>query len=122
MSSDFERCDALGTDADVHVSVSQRHGEHRRTRRPCTSTFGGTIYTSSLETLTKHPDSRLARMFNGRIPIVLDSRKQHYLIDRDGNVFRHMLNFLHINTLAVPDNFAELGLLYEEFVDPFSVE
>ncbi|KAK8775741.1 hypothetical protein V5799_030915 [Amblyomma americanum] len=75
---------------------------------------GGTIYTSSLETLTKHPESRLARMFNGSIPIVLDSLKQHYFIDRDGKMFRHVLNFLRTNTLAVPDNFAELELLYEE--------
>lgn len=75
---------------------------------------GGTIYTSSLETLTKHPESRLARMFNGSIPIVLDSLKQHYFIDRDGKMFRHVLNFLRTNTLAVPDQFAELELLYEE--------
>ncbi|XP_017482320.1 PREDICTED: BTB/POZ domain-containing protein kctd15-like [Rhagoletis zephyria] len=75
---------------------------------------GGSIYTSSLETLTKHPDSRLARMFNGSIPIVLDSLKQHYFIDRDGKMFRHILNFLRTNTLAIPENFDELDLFYEE--------
>ncbi|XP_064485931.1 BTB/POZ domain-containing protein Tiwaz-like isoform X2 [Ornithodoros turicata] len=75
---------------------------------------GGTIYTSSLETLTKHPESRLARMFNGSIPIVLDSLKQHYFIDRDGKMFRHVLNFLRTNTVAIPENFPELDLLYEE--------
>lgn len=75
---------------------------------------GGTIYTSSLETLTKHPESRLARMFNGSIPIVLDSLKQHYFIDRDGKMFRHVLNFLRTNTVAVPADFPELELLYEE--------
>lgn len=75
---------------------------------------GGTIYTSSLETLTKHPESRLARMFNGSIPIVLDSLKQHYFIDRDGKMFRHVLNFLRTNTVAIPENFSELDLLYEE--------
>lgn len=75
---------------------------------------GGTIYTSSLETLTKHPESRLARMFNGSIPIVLDSLKQHYFIDRDGKMFRHILNFLRTNTLAIPEYFPEMELLYEE--------
>lgn len=75
---------------------------------------GGSIYTSSLETLTKHPDSRLARMFNGSIPIVLDSLKQHYFIDRDGKMFRHILNFMRTNTLAIPNDFTELDLLYEE--------
>lgn len=53
-------------------------------------------------------------MFNGSIPIVLDSLKQHYFIDRDGEMFRHILNFLRTNSLPVPDNFSELHLLYEE--------
>ncbi|RWS31662.1 hypothetical protein B4U80_00734 [Leptotrombidium deliense] len=75
---------------------------------------GGTIYTSSLETLTKHPESRLARMFNGSIPIVLDSLKQHYFIDRDGKMFRHILNFLRNNKLTISESFEEFDLLYEE--------
>lgn len=29
-------------------------------------------------------------------------------------MFRHILNFLRTNTLAIPDNFEELELLYEE--------
>lgn len=62
----------------------------------------------------RHPESRLARMFNGSIPIVLDSLKQHYFIDRDGKMFRHILNFLRTNTLVIPENFDELDLLYEE--------
>ncbi|XP_022902067.2 BTB/POZ domain-containing protein Tiwaz [Onthophagus taurus] len=75
---------------------------------------GGTIYTSSLETLTKYSDSRLAKLFNGTIPIVLDSLKQHYFIDRDGGMFRHILNFMRNNRLLIPDNFADLDLLLEE--------
>lgn len=53
-------------------------------------------------------------MFNGSIPIVLDSLKQHYFIDRDGKMFRHILNFLRTNSLVIPDNFDEIDLLYEE--------
>ncbi|XP_076683314.1 BTB/POZ domain-containing protein twz [Andrena cerasifolii] len=75
---------------------------------------GGTIYTSSLETLTKYPESRLAKLFNGSIPIVLDSLKQHYFIDRDGGMFRHILNFMRNSRLLLPDNFADLDLLLEE--------
>ncbi|CAO1330687.1 unnamed protein product [Diamesa tonsa] len=75
---------------------------------------GGTIYTSSLETLTKYPDSRLARLFNGSIPIVLDSLKQHYFIDRDGNMFRHILNFMRNSKLLIADDFSDLELLLEE--------
>ncbi|XP_052130445.1 BTB/POZ domain-containing protein Tiwaz [Frankliniella occidentalis] len=75
---------------------------------------GGTIYTSSLETLTKYPDSRLAKLFNGSIPIVLDSLKQHYFIDRDGGMFRHVLNFMRNARLLIPDTFSDLDLLLEE--------
>lgn len=75
---------------------------------------GGTIYTSSLETLTKYPDSRLAKLFNGSIPIVLDSLKQHYFIDRDGGMFRHILNFMRNSKLLIADTFNDLDLLLEE--------
>ncbi|XP_011191668.1 BTB/POZ domain-containing protein Tiwaz isoform X1 [Zeugodacus cucurbitae] len=75
---------------------------------------GGTIYTSSLETLTKYPDSKLAKLFNGTIPIVLDSLKQHYFIDRDGGMFRHVLNFMRNSRLLIADDFPDLELLLEE--------
>ncbi|XP_063633512.1 BTB/POZ domain-containing protein Tiwaz isoform X1 [Cydia splendana] len=75
---------------------------------------GGTIYTSSLETLTAYPESRLGKMFNGCIPIVLDTLKQHYFIDRDGGMFRHILNFLRNKKLLLPDDFPNLDLLLHE--------
>jgi len=53
-------------------------------------------------------------MFNGSVPIILDSLKQHYFIDRDGKMFRHVLNFLRTGTLAIPDEFDEIDLLMEE--------
>ncbi|GAA56156.1 hypothetical protein CSKR_101416 [Clonorchis sinensis] len=75
---------------------------------------GGTLYTSSLETLTKYPHSRLGRMFSGSIPIVLDTMKQHYFIDRDGALFRHILNFLRTGLLNLDDGFMEFDQLVEE--------
>jgi len=75
---------------------------------------GGSIYTSSLETLTRFPESRLARMFTGSIPIVLDTLKQHYFIDRDGEMFRYVLNYLRTKRLVVPTEFEEFEQLYEE--------
>lgn len=62
----------------------------------------------------RYPDSRLAKLFNGTIPIVLDSLKQHYFIDRDGNMFRHILNFMRNSKLLIPENFREIELLLEE--------
>ncbi|XP_063601831.1 BTB/POZ domain-containing protein Tiwaz-like isoform X2 [Penaeus indicus] len=75
---------------------------------------GGSIYTSSLETLTRYPESRLARLFNGSIPIVLDSLKQHYFIDRDGKMFRHILNYMRHGRTLLPDDFSDHDLLLEE--------
>jgi hypothetical protein len=75
---------------------------------------GGCIYTSSLETLTKFPDSRISKMFNGTIPIVLDTLKQHYFIDRDGKTFRHILNYMRTNRLVLPENFNNFESLMDE--------
>lgn len=75
---------------------------------------GGVIYTSSLETLTRFPESRLAKMFNGSIPIVLDTLKQHYFIDRDGKMFRYILNYMRTAKLLLPENFCEMDQLNEE--------
>ncbi|KAF0295667.1 BTB/POZ domain-containing protein kctd15 [Amphibalanus amphitrite] len=75
---------------------------------------GGVIYTSSLETLTRYPETRLAKLFNGQVPIVLDTLKQHYFIDRDGKMFRHILNFMRSGKVCVPDDFSEIDCLMEE--------
>lgn len=57
----------------------------------------------------RHPTSpvspRISRLFNGTEPIVLDSLKQHYFIDRDGEIFRYVLSFLRTSKLLLPDDF-----------------
>ncbi|XP_074493003.1 uncharacterized protein LOC141768526 isoform X1 [Sebastes fasciatus] len=85
-----------------------------KTNAPVHIDVGGHMYTSSLATLTKYPESRIGRLFDGTEPIVLDSLKQHYFIDRDGPMFRYILNFLRTSKLFVPDDFKEYSLLYEE--------
>lgn len=55
-------------------------------------------------------------MFNGTIPIVLDTLKQHYFIDRDGDMFRHILNFLRNKQLLLPADFVHMELLLHEAV------
>lgn len=45
---------------------------------------------------------------------MLDSLKQHYFIDRDGAMFRHILNFMRNSKLLLQDNFDDLELLLEE--------
>ena len=62
----------------------------------------------------RYPETRLAKLFNGQVPIVLDTLKQHYFIDRDGKMFRHILNYMRSGKVCVPDDFAELDCLMEE--------
>ena len=74
---------------------------------------GGKLYTTSLSTLTKYPDSMLGRMFNGDLPSTRDVQG-NYVIDRDGKLFRYILTFLRSSKLILPDDFKELDMLLEE--------
>ncbi|XP_026548234.1 BTB/POZ domain-containing protein KCTD11-like [Notechis scutatus] len=78
-----------------------------------TLNVGGKVYSTTLETLTRFPDSMLGAMFRGCQPALLDSCG-NYFIDRDGKTFRHILNFLRFGRLDLPDGYAELSLLRAE--------
>ncbi|XP_070574005.1 BTB/POZ domain-containing protein KCTD1-like [Ptychodera flava] len=71
---------------------------------------GGKMYTTSLTTLTRYPDSMLGAMFSGRVPVQTDDNGT-YLIDRDGELFRYVLNFLRTSQLCLPEEFMDYGLL-----------
>ena len=55
--------------------------------------IGGHIYTTSVLTLTKDPQSMLAAMFSGRHSVKKEDDGS-YFIDRDGTHFRYILNYL----------------------------
>ncbi|XP_038052312.1 uncharacterized protein LOC119725020 [Patiria miniata] len=74
---------------------------------------GGSLYTTSLSTLTRYPDSMLGAMFSGRIQSARDAHG-NYVIDGDGPLFRHVFNFLRRSTLTLPDDFREIDLLAAE--------
>ncbi|XP_069747946.1 BTB/POZ domain-containing protein KCTD21-like [Narcine bancroftii] len=80
---------------------------------PIMLNVGGRLYTTSLATLTRYPDSMLGSMFGGTLPIKKDLQG-NYLIDRDGKIFRYILNFLRTSHLDLPDEFQELDLLKRE--------
>ncbi len=110
---------ALKTNSPSDQLQGYKYGTPRPARlsvenAPVHIDVGGCIYTSSLETLTKFNDSRLSKMFNGTIPIVLDTLKQHYFIDRDGKAFRYVLNFMRTGRLSLPVNFDDFETLIEE--------
>jgi len=56
---------------------------------------GGTEYRTSRSTLTSVPGSMLEAMFSGRNDDLLEQDSQgRTFVDRDGAIFRHILNFL----------------------------
>ncbi|XP_077996377.1 uncharacterized protein LOC144449677 [Glandiceps talaboti] len=74
---------------------------------------GGKLYTTSRSTLTRYPDSMLGAMFGGDFATQADS-EGNVVIDRDGEMFRHVLNFLRTGNLRLPNEFDELDLLEDE--------
>lgn len=83
---------------------------------PVTLNVGGTLYSTTLETLTRFPDSMLGAMFKAGTPIPpnLNPQGGHYFIDRDGKAFRHILNFLRLGRLDLPLGYGETALLRAE--------
>lgn len=71
---------------------------------------GGTVYTTTRSTLCRYPDSMLGAMFRGDIPSRLD-HNGHYFIDRDGECFKYILNFLRSTKLSLPNDFKDYDLL-----------
>ena len=74
---------------------------------------GGCSYTTSKTTILSYPDSMLSRMISGLIPTATDN-KQRIFIDRDGPLFRHILNFLRDKNLNLPSDFSEYAQLRQE--------
>ena len=69
---------------------------------------GGVLYTTSVATLTSCAGSLLYQLFSGEAsePLLRDA-KGRVFIDRDGVLFRYVLDFLRSQKLVLPDNFQE---------------
>jgi len=74
---------------------------------------GGVFYSTSLSTLTSESGSKLDQMFNNQDSILKDS-KGKYFIDRDGVLFRYILDYLRNKKLVLPENFQETQRLAME--------
>ncbi|XP_067103900.1 BTB/POZ domain-containing protein KCTD16a [Osmerus mordax] len=78
---------------------------------------GGQVYYTRFGTLTSIPNSLLGKLFSNKKgssnDIVRDLRGR-YFIDRDGFLFRYVLDYLRDKQVVLPDHFPERGRLRRE--------
>jgi len=75
--------------------------------------IGGTQKITTLRsTLLKYPKSALAAMFSGKYEVA--KHNERYFIDRDGNSFVHMVNFLRNGKMPNFKDKTEEASFYEE--------
>lgn len=79
-----------------------------------TLNVGGFLYAAHRTTLSRHQGSVLEELASGKKTVQHTDSMGNPFIDRDGPVFRHILNFLRTGDLQLPDDFREAGLLRRE--------
>ncbi|XP_051870480.1 BTB/POZ domain-containing protein KCTD16b isoform X1 [Pristis pectinata] len=79
---------------------------------------GGQVYFTRLSTLTSLPNSVLGRMFghkrNSGSPELARDNRGRFFIDRDGFLFRYILDYLRDRSVVLPDLFPEKMRLRRE--------
>ncbi len=77
--------------------------------------IGGVFYSTSLACLTSDPNSLLGQIFTGKQKgMVVRDNKGKYFLDRDGVLFRYILDYLRNKSLTLPENFHEVRRLKQE--------
>ena len=74
---------------------------------------GGHCFKTSVQTLTKDPNTMLAAMFSGKFEMK-PCEDGSFFIDRDGSHFRFILNYLRTGKLTLPEGATFLKELLEE--------
>lgn len=77
---------------------------------------GGIEYTTTKKTLTSDKNSRLSELFDGDDPSseLIRDAKGRYVLDRDGVLFRYILDYLRDDAVLLPDRFREKHRLLRE--------
>ncbi|XP_054647527.1 BTB/POZ domain-containing protein KCTD16-like [Dunckerocampus dactyliophorus] len=78
---------------------------------------GGQVYYTRHSTLTAFPNSLLGKLFSNKKGSSNDLSRDfrgRYFIDRDGFLFRYVLDYLRDKQVVLPDHFPERGRLKRE--------
>ncbi|KAM3613269.1 uncharacterized protein V6R79_023196 [Siganus canaliculatus] len=78
---------------------------------------GGQVYYTRIATLTSFPNSLLGKLFSNKKGSSNDLSRDlrgRYFIDRDGFLFRYVLDYLRDKQVVLPDHFPERGRLKRE--------
>ncbi|CAK6956376.1 BTB/POZ domain-containing protein KCTD16-like [Scomber scombrus] len=78
---------------------------------------GGQVYYTRHATLTSFPNSFLGKLFSNKKGSSNDLSRDlrgRYFIDRDGFLFRYVLDYLRDKQVVLPDHFPERGRLKRE--------
>lgn len=75
---------------------------------------GGVSYTTTLETLTKESNSYLWVLFTDEHFLLQKDSTGKYFFDRDGNLFRYILDYLRDQRVVLPDGSKERERLKQE--------
>jgi BTB/POZ domain-containing protein KCTD8/12/16 len=75
---------------------------------------GGVHYTTKRKTLLSEPDTLLHEIFSGSSNDTIKDAKGRVFIDRDGVLFRYILDYLRDSAISLPEGFREKERLKKE--------
>ncbi|KAL4631239.1 BTB/POZ domain-containing protein KCTD16 [Arapaima gigas] len=108
---------ALSGNCRTHPSTKEQGSVHNSFPDVIELNVGGQVYYTRHGTLTSVPNSLLGKIFSSKKDPSNDlarDPKGRYFIDRDGFLFRYVLDYLRDKQVVLPDHFPEKGRLKRE--------